>query len=46
MSTMCTGRDGRPLVTTAMTAYSLGMKPASFPRVGFSTAPTVRAWAA
>ncbi|MFJ4551083.1 hypothetical protein ACIP4X_17960 [Streptomyces sp. NPDC088817] len=25
-----TGRDGRPLVTTAMAAYSLGMKPASF----------------
>ncbi|WP_137991251.1 hypothetical protein [Streptomyces vilmorinianum] len=24
------GRDGRPLVTTAMAAYSLGVKPASF----------------
>ncbi|MGV4984530.1 hypothetical protein ACVB8X_14000 [Streptomyces sp. NRAIS4] len=30
MSTPRTGRDGRPLVTTAMAAYSLGMKPASF----------------
>ncbi|MFJ2477102.1 hypothetical protein ACIOWI_29710 [Streptomyces sp. NPDC087659] len=24
------GRDGRPLVTTPMAAYSLGLKPASF----------------
>lgn len=24
------GRDGRPLVTTVMAAYSLGMKPNSF----------------
>ncbi|MFJ2719380.1 hypothetical protein [Streptomyces sp. NPDC087437] len=30
MSTTPTGEDGRPLVTTAMAAYSLGMKPASF----------------
>ncbi|MFI1293896.1 RhuM family protein [Streptomyces sp. NPDC020792] len=30
MTTARTGRDGRPLVTTAMAAYSLGMEPASF----------------
>ena len=30
MTTIPTGRDGRLLVTTAMAAYSLGMKPASF----------------
>lgn len=30
VTTTSTGRDGRPLVTTAMAAYSLGMKPASF----------------
>ncbi|MCI3277512.1 hypothetical protein [Streptomyces cylindrosporus] len=30
MTTIPTGRDGRPLVTTAMAAYSLGMKPGSF----------------
>lgn len=24
------GRDGRPLITTAMAAYSLGMKPSYF----------------
>lgn len=27
---MTTGHDGRPLVTTTMAAYSLGMKPGSF----------------
>ncbi|WP_426568109.1 hypothetical protein [Streptomyces canus] len=30
MSTTSTGRDGRPLVTTAEAAYSLGMKPGAF----------------
>ncbi|MFD4343418.1 hypothetical protein ACFWQ6_00800 [Streptomyces coelicoflavus] len=30
MSTTRTGRDGRPLVTTAQAAYSLGMRPAQF----------------
>jgi hypothetical protein len=30
VTTTSTGRDGRSLVTTAMAAYSLGMKPASF----------------
>ncbi|MHC3474684.1 hypothetical protein ACYF6T_39155 [Streptomyces sp. 7R007] len=30
MTTTPTGRDGRPLVTTAMAAYSLGIKPDSF----------------
>ncbi|MGP4085478.1 hypothetical protein [Streptomyces sp. KR55] len=30
MSTTRTGRDGRPLVTTAQAAYSLGMKPGQF----------------
>lgn len=30
VTTSRTGKDGRPLVTTAMAAYSLGMKPASF----------------
>jgi hypothetical protein len=30
VSTTRTGRDGRPLVTTTMAAYSLGMQPASF----------------
>lgn len=32
MTTTRSGRDGRPLVTTAQAAYSLGMKPASFRR--------------
>lgn len=27
---MSTGKDGRPLVTTTMAAYSLGIKPGSF----------------
>ncbi|MFD8351455.1 hypothetical protein ACFV1X_21260 [Streptomyces coelicoflavus] len=30
MSTTRTGRDGRPLVTTAQAAYSLGKTPAQF----------------
>ncbi|MFD4258223.1 hypothetical protein ACFWR9_11480 [Streptomyces sp. NPDC058534] len=30
MSTTRTGRDGRPLVTTAQAAYSLGMRPAQY----------------
>lgn len=30
MSTTRTGRDGRPLITTAQAAYSLGMRPAQF----------------
>lgn len=30
MSALCTGRDGRPLVTTDMAAYSLGMQPRQF----------------
>ncbi|MEU3899751.1 hypothetical protein [Streptomyces sp. NPDC045251] len=30
MSTTRTGRDGRPLITTAQAAYSLAMTPAQF----------------
>ena len=30
MSTVPTGRDGRPLVTTAQAAYSFGMQPKKF----------------
>lgn len=30
MTTLRTGRDGRPLVATDLAAYSLGMKPSSF----------------
>jgi hypothetical protein len=30
VSTARTGRDGRPLVTTAQAAYSLGMKPGPY----------------
>ncbi|MGW1000464.1 hypothetical protein [Streptomyces sp. NPDC002520] len=30
MSTVRTGRDGRPLVTTTQAAYSLGMDPKQF----------------
>lgn len=30
VSTVSTGRDGRPLVTTTQAAYSLSMKPGQF----------------
>ncbi|MGW0993517.1 hypothetical protein ACWD5V_09440 [Streptomyces sp. NPDC002523] len=30
MTAICTGRDGRPLVTTTQAAYSLGMDPKRF----------------